>query len=414
MARGQLGTNNLDHHRTADYAGLAAALGSAGNDARQSLGTIAQLGEAKAIFLIGNNTGEQNPLVDWQIRAACRHQQARVYILNSLPIKLHRRARLDVRVAEGGEAQAVGWLAHGDPPQAFGRPAELTALKSALEAESDVVIIFGAALQGAAIADLVAFGSRMQGRTRYIALGDYANSRGAADMGLLPDRLPGYLPLDDPAARERFGSLWGATLGAKPGLDARAMLDPGERGKLKALYVVGANPVRTFGLANKRPAGLELLVVHEMFLTETAALADIVLPAACAYEKEGTVTNTAGEVQMLRKALDPAGLRSDFDILRILSHQLARVGVGRAIHVKSPEAVFEMIRQSVPGYDIPLTGLLTGGAELAAAAGPGNGHKPYDISADLIFSAGDNLFSSGTLGRYCRMINSLPEASEKP
>jgi NADH-quinone oxidoreductase subunit G len=410
LARGQIGTNNIDHHRTADYATLAGVLGER---ARESLGKIAQLGEAKAILLIGNNTGEQNPLVDWQIRAACRHFQARVYILNSQTIKLHRRARQDVRVAEGGEAQAVAWLAHEIPGLAAEITEDLRQLKAALEAESDVMIIFGAALQGTAIADLVEFGSRLRGRTRYIALGDYVNSRGAADMGVLPDCLPGYAPLEDSAARERFGSLWGAAIDAKPGLDTRAMLEAGEVGKLKALYVVGANPVRTFGLGNQRPGGLEFLVVHELFLTETAALADVVLPAACAYEKEGTVTNTAGEVQKLRKALDPAGPRSDFDILRILSHQLARVGAGRAIHVRSPEAVFELIRQNVSGYDIPLAGLLAGGAELAAASAPSNGHKSYDVSAQSIFSARDSLFSSGSLGRYCRMINSLPEAGGK-
>ena len=411
LARGQIGTNNIDHHRTADYAGLAAALGE---KARASLGTIAQLGDSKTILLIGNNTGEQNPLVDWQIRAACRHNQARVYILNSEQIKLHRRARQDVRVPEGGEAQAVGWLARGDADLSSDITVDLMALKSALEAESDVVIVFGDALRGAAIADLVAFGSSLKGQTRYIALGDYANSRGAADMGVLPDRLPGYAPLNNAAAREQFGALWGGNLEAKPGLDARAILEAAETGKLKALYVVGANPLRTFGITGGRPAGLELMIVHEMFLTETAAAADIVFPAASAYEKEGTVTNTAGEVQMLHKALDPAGLRSDFDILRILSHQLARAGVGAAIHVRSPEAVFEMIRKNVPGYDVSLENLLAGGAEIAAAAAPSNGHKPYDVSAQLIFSARDSLFSSGTLGRYCGMINSLPEASEKP
>ena len=71
-----------------------------------------------------------------------------------------------------------------------------------------------------------------------------------------------------------------------------------------------------------------MLVVHEMFLTETAQRADVVLPAACAYEKDGSVTNTAGEVQMTHRALDPQGPRSDYDLLRILSHQLAQLGHG--------------------------------------------------------------------------------------
>ncbi|MEI4884347.1 hypothetical protein, partial [Klebsiella pneumoniae] len=77
-------------------------------------------------------------------------------------------------------------------------------LKAALEAESEVAIVFGAELSGAAMATLVAFGSKLPGKTRYMALGDYSNSRGAADMGLLPDRFPGYAHVDDAQARESF------------------------------------------------------------------------------------------------------------------------------------------------------------------------------------------------------------------
>ncbi len=79
----------------------------------------------------------------------------------------------------------------------------------------------------------------------------------------------------------------------------------------------------------------QLLIVHEMFLTETAKQADIVFPAASAYEKDGTVTNTAGEIQMLRKGVEIMGTRSDFDLLRIVSHQLQRLGLGKAFHYKS-------------------------------------------------------------------------------
>src|SRR2546430_13883390 len=89
------------------------------------------------------------------------------------------------------------------------------------------------------------------------------------------------------------------------------------------------------------------------------------LPAASAYEKDGTVTNTSGEVQLLRKAAEVMGPRSDFDLLRILSHQLEKQGLGKAFHYKNVAAVFEDIRKTVPGYDLELTGLLTGGAEPA-------------------------------------------------
>ena len=190
------------------------------------------------------------------------------------------------------------------------------------------------------------------------------------------------------------------------------MLAAAQKGQLKALYVVGANPAKTFGVPAEALGKLELLVVQEMFLTETAKQADVVLPASCTYEKDGTVTNTAGEVQLVRKAADAMGTRSDFDILRILSHQLARLGLGQAIHMRSAETAFEEIRKAVPGYDVNQANLLTGGAEQTTSAISPNGHRAYDVPAGSIFSARDTLFTSGTLGRYCTMLNSVPEAAK--
>ena len=106
---------------------------------------------------------------------------------------------------------------------------------------------------GSAIRDLVSFASRFAGQTKYMALGDYSNSRGAADMGVLPDRLPGYAPLSDRAERERFGKLWGGQISDKAGLSAHAMMDAAAAGHLKALYVVGANPLKSFNVAEPDP-----------------------------------------------------------------------------------------------------------------------------------------------------------------
>jgi len=291
---------------------------------------------------------------------------------------------------------------------------QLVQLKAALDAEPDVAIVFGAEVTGAAIAQLVAFGSKLHGKVRYMALGDYANSRGAADMGLLPDRLPGYAHVDDSAARETLERLWDAVLPSKPGQTAPGMVEAAQNGKLKALYVMGANPLAHFGTLGFGRGKLELLIVHEMFLTETAKLADIVFPAASAYEKEGSVTNTSGEIQLLHKAAEVMGPRTDFDLLRILSHQLEKLGLGKAFHYKSPAAVFEEIRKAVPGYDVLPAGLLTGGAEATRVHVAKNGHAPYDVPAGLIRSAHDTLFTSGTLGRFCTMMESLPEAETKP
>jgi NADH-quinone oxidoreductase subunit G len=410
VARAAIGTNNLDHHRTADYASLIAALGA---NAGASCATMTQLYEADAVLLIGDDPTEQNPLVAWQIRSAIRHRGSRLYIINSKSIKLLRKATEFAEVPQGGEAAAVGRLAGNSPQFDRGTEERLSALAAALGKESSVVIVFGAELTGSAVRDLVKFGASLPGQTRYMALGDYANSRGASDMAVLPGMLPGYAMIEDAKAREKFGALWGGKISDKPGMDARAMLAAAASGKLHALYVVGANPVKTFGVnATDRLGKLDLLVVQDLFLTETAKLADIVLPAASAYEKNGTVTNTAGEVQLVRKGGDVMGTRSDFDILRILSHQLAAQGLGQAIRLRTPEAAFDEIRQSVAGYNVSMTTLTLGEAERTSPVSTANGNARFDVPVGAIFSAHDTLFTSGTLGRYCSTIQSLPEATE--
>src|SRR5207247_7099687 len=161
------------------------------------------------------------------------------------------------------------------------------------------------------------------------------------------------------------------------------MVEAAQAGKLKALYVMGANPLAHFGTLGLGRGKLDLLIVQEMFLTETAQVADIVFPATSAYEKDGTVTNTSGEIQMLRKAAELMGPRSDFDLLRILSHQLEKQGLGKAFHYKNVATVFEEIRKTVSGYDLELTGLLTGGAEPAQTVVRRNGSAPYDVPVGL-------------------------------
>ncbi len=411
FARVTLGTNNIDHHRTADYAGLAAILGP---KAAGAMATMKDVETAQAVFLIGNDVTQQNPLVAWQIRSGVRQHGARLYVLNERPSKIHRQAKIAVEVAKGSGRPALRWLVSEqgqfDPPTTEA----LVRLKAALEAETDVVVLFGADIQGAAIRDLVSFAARFQGKTRFMALGDYSNSRGAADMGILPDHLPGYAPLADASERARFGKLWGGDISATPGMTAPGMMEAAAAGNLKALYVVGANPFKTFGGAQAgRVAGLDLLVVHDLFLTETARHADVVFPAASSYEKDGTLTNTAGEVQMTRRSIDPQGPRSDFDLIRILSHQLGMLGCGTPIRLRTSEAAFDEIRQNVAGYNLSFASLLAGGAELSTPAAK-SAEPSYDVPAGAVFSANDYLFTSGTLGQYCSKLTSTDEAKDTP
>jgi NADH-quinone oxidoreductase subunit G len=412
FARATLGTNNIDHHRTADYAGLAAALGP---NYKSSQATMADIYTAQAVLLIGNDVTNQNPLVAWQIRTGVRHHGTRLYAINGQESKIHRQAVQVIQTPKGGERAALRWLAHGEGQFDVPTTEALVRIKAALEAEKDVVILFGADIQGPAIHDLVSFAVRLGGQRRFMALGDYSNSRGAADMGVLPDRLPGYAHVTEASSRERFGNIWGGVdLPTAPGFSTRQMMEAAATGKLKALYVIGANPVKSFGLAQPdKVAGLELLVVHEMFLTETAQRADVVLPAASSYEKDGTLTNTAGEVQMTHRSIDPQGPRSDFDLIRILSHQLSMLGVGSPIRLRTPEAAFDEIRQNVPGYDLSVANLLAGRA-LVSSATSRSQEPAYDVPVGNIFSSNDFLFTSGSLGRYCSKLTSTKEAKDTP
>ena len=122
------------------------------------------------------------------------------------------------------------WLAREEGQLAPELVEKLVQLKAGLEAVGDIAVVFDAEITGAAIADVVAFGSKLPGKTRYMALGDYANSRGAADMGVLPDRLPGYAYVEDAWAHEQLEQLWGCVIPPKPGLTAPQMIEEAQAG----------------------------------------------------------------------------------------------------------------------------------------------------------------------------------------
>ena len=404
FARSVLGTNNLDHHRTGDYASLVRALSEA--RATDRYATIEEIGEASSILLLGNDPTHQHPLVALQIRQAVRLRGAHLYILNSQTVKLQRQAHLTVKVKPQGEAEAVQALAGEQSPSADLLPegGDLNALRQKLQQESDTVIIFGDEIRGNDVGHLVRWGLTLPGRTRFVALGDYANSRGAADMGLLPDTLPGYFPIADAAARHRFESVWQAKIPVRPGRNIRRIFEGIQSGEIKALLVFGSNPVKTFKLPKEALDKLSFLMVAELFPTETTTVADVVLPAASFAEKSGTVTNTCGEAQALKKTMRKAGTRSDLEILLALARLL-----GQKWPYTSSDDVLREIIARVPGYAIPLPSLLVG---RAVATRP-EGMPPALDQPDLVFSSRDSLFTSGTLSRYSWALNSAQE-SKRP
>lgn len=173
------------------------------------------------------------------------------------------------------------------------------------------------------------------------------NVQGASDMGLIPMRLPDYFKVEDKVARSHLEQLWGGEISPKSGLTVVEIMDAIHAGKLHGLYIMGENPAMSDPDANHaRQALSELkhLVVQDIFLTETAYLADVVLPASGFPEKTGTFTNTDRLVQLGRQAINPPGdARQDLWIIQELAKR-----IGLAWDYKGPADVFAEIRKAVP------------------------------------------------------------------
>ena len=355
FARKVLGTGNIDHHRTGDVPALLDALSGKSGKLAGKLAIAADLYQKKALLVIGADLALEQPFLSFQIRANYRHHQARVYVVTAGPVREDKYAAASLRVAPGGELDRV------------------ESLRDRLKAEPELVIVFGDAVKGDGVRRLVDFGESLGIPVQYVCLVDDSNSRGAVDMGLLPDA--GALALPEMVAAEDLDVLW----------------------------VVGENPLPDSRGAVTRFAG-RFVVVQDLFLTESALIADVVFPAASAYEKNGTVTNVCGEVQRLRKAVGAMGAKPDLEIMGLLAREM---GVAAELGPWIPDTVFAEIRKNVRGYDVPLPVLEMGGAAQTAAL---NGRVPLDGRPELIRSAHENLFTSGTLGRYSKVLNSVVES----
>jgi NADH-quinone oxidoreductase subunit G len=327
FAREVLRTNHIDHHRTGDVPALLDALsGKSG-----ALATVADLYERKAFLVLGADLALEHPLLSYQIRANYRHHQARIYVVTPQPVR------------EDNYAAAIV------------RGHDYESLRDRLKAEPELVILFDDSHQGDDIRKLVEFGESLGIPVKYVCLLDYSNSRGALDMGLTP---------------------------GEGGMRVGEMLEA----DLSVLWVVGANPWRGAGgqgqgqgpgVGGRGPGARRagFLVVQDLFLTETALLADVVLPAACAYEKNGTITNVTGEVQRLKRAVNTMGAKPDLEIMGFLAREM-----GAAAAQTRPEGA------------------------------PLNGRIPVENRPGLVHSDHNGLFASGTLGRYSRVLNSVVES----
>jgi NADH-quinone oxidoreductase subunit G len=437
FARTVIGTNNIDHHRTADYVTLATSIGSTTRpNGKTRYASQHCIETAPALLFIGGDPTNQAPLTAWNARTNVRLNNARVYIANHEEIKLRRQSKAAIQVSQFGYGALAQYLAGDDKAAAatstIAQADELSSFRATIKAEETLIVIVGNEVRGGELANLI----KALPNAKFGLTADYVNSRGASDMGVLPDVLPGYQSLKGSTIASEYGAA------DAPGLDLLAMFDAAQSGSLSALYVVGSNPVKRFGID---PSTLKstFLIVQDLFLTETAQLADVVFPAANLYEKSGSVTNSYGDVQLVSKAADKSGTRSDFELIVRLADHIGhdiktlvpfgkglRADMGQTRGAQSgeadrhavwmtannmepklspfdPFAILDEIQRVVPGYDKLLRlQLLSGNDQHVPPASTGL----VQITAtrkDLVLPSSDTLFTSGSLTRYSPMLQDV-------
>lgn len=391
LARAVFATNNIDHcarlcHSSTVF-GLAETFGSGA-----MTNSISCFDQTDLIMVIGSNTTEQHPLIGTRILNAAQ-RGAKLIVADNRRIRLARHADLHLRHKNGSDVALINGMMHViiaeglmDRPFIEQRTENYTALA---EGVADWTPERAAVLTGLEAGEIIA-AARMfaaAGRAMIVysmgitqhshgvdnvrccaalalltgnlgrpgtgvnPLRGQNNVQGGCDMGALPDVYSGYQKVADPLLRQKFARAWGvATLPERAGLPLTHAMDAAVAGHLRGMFIMGENPLLSDpDQAHARHAleNLDLLVVQDIFLSETAALADVVLPAACYAEKEGTFTNTERRIQRVRKAVDPPGeALADWEIICALAE---RAGYG-GMRYSGPSQVMDEIASLTPTY----------------------------------------------------------------
>ncbi len=367
-------------------AGLATALGSGA-----MTNSIDEISDAACILAIGTNTTQAHPVIGLRIKKAVRNG-AKLIVINPKEIDLCRSADIFLQPKPGTDvALLMGMMRvivdEGLTDSEFieKRCEDFDAFKESLGAFDlqfvekttgvpqekiiQVARIF-AGLKPASILYCMGITQHSHGTDNVLAISNLAlitgnigkpstgvnplrgqnNVQGACDMGALPNVYPGYQKVIDPAAKKKFEEAWGVGLSDSPGLTHTEIFDAAYEGKIKAIYLVGENPILSeanAGHAEEALNKLDFLVVQDIFLTETAKMADVVLPAASFAEKDGTFTNTERRVQRVRQAIAPVGdAMPDWWITSQLAQKLGAKG----FDFSGPREIMEEIITVTPSY----------------------------------------------------------------
>ncbi len=376
-------------------AGLAAAFGSGAMT--NSLDDVAE--QSAAMLVIGSNTTEQHPVFGTMIRRAVRQRGLKLVVADPRRIDLVEFATLHVRQKPGADVALLNGLAHiilekgwedrrfiaertegfeefravvetytpqrvsaitGVPVEHLYRAAEILATNKPMAA----VWAMGITQHIIGVQNVLACANLLMLTGNLGIPGGGANPlrgqnnvQGACDMGGLPNVYPGYQPVTDGEVRAKFEAAWGVTLPQKVGMTVTEMIPAAGEGRIRALYILGEDPVMSDADSNHVRHCLErcgFVVLQEIFPSETAAYADVLLPGASFAEKSGTFTNTERRIQLVRKAIEPPGeAREDWRIITDLARRV-QAGSGQAPFsgwdYESPAQIMAEITALTPSY----------------------------------------------------------------
>lgn len=370
LFRSVIGTNNVD------YAGRMP-------DTANPVNEMGDLRRADSVFLLGLNLLQSSPLIEMFMRRIAVMYGVRLIIAHPQEIPLARfglwlpykpgteeilcqgvaRAIVDTTLAKypaGRQKEWEAWATAITVDQAAeATGASVDAIRQAawiLSEDRYGITVHstdaGRGLPGEANLEALRRLTGMAGSHGPFYIAERASTVGAMDMGIAPHRLPGPAPLDDADARRRLAQVWAvkeASLPSQPGLTMAEMLKPGA---LKALYIMGSCQHLPDRDDRQALEELDLVVAQDIFLTEAAALADVVLPATSFAELDGTYTNLKGQVQRVHRALRPLGeSRADWEIVAELGQRMATSGKQKARWAyASPAAIMDEIARVVPAY----------------------------------------------------------------
>ncbi len=391
FARAVLGTNNVDHCarlcHASTVAGLAAAFGSGA-----MTNPIGDIEKSELILVTGSNTTEAHPVISSYIKRAVEFGSAKLIVVDPRRIPLTKFAALWLRQNLGTDVAWANGMMHViikenlyDKTYVENRTEGFKELKKTVEKYSPEYVskITGipadnlikaarmyANAQPASIFFAMGITQHRTGTDNVKSMANLSmlcgnvgipgggvnplrgqnNVQGACDLGALPNVFTGYQPVSDSFLREKMATAWNVEcLPESPGLTVTEMVIKAGEEKIKALYIIGENPLVSdpdLNHAEKSLGNLDFLVVQDIFLSDTAKIADVVLPSASFAEKDGTFTNTERKVQMVHKAINsPGQARQDWEIICDLSTRM-----GYPMIYRNSKAILEEIARVTPSY----------------------------------------------------------------